>query len=386
MDFEKKTDWRGIRDKQEALLSRYACKSIDSKGRKIAEAPCKIRTKFERDGNRILYAPEFARLRHKAQVFFNVKNDHVCTRMEHVLRVSAIATTIAKTLNLNQDLTHAIALGHDLGHAPFGHSGERVLNVCAQERDPDFPKFRHELNGLRVVDVLARKKSVDEATEMQGLNLTFEVRDGIVSHCGEAQEYILYPDRKKGFADLDNLRVLPKQPYTLEACIVKLVDKIAYVGRDVEDAIRLGIIDMNDISKEIKDVLGYTNGMIVNTLVEDVVENSFDADYIRLSDEKGQALTALIAQNNTLIYRSDKIIRYEKGVRNVIEGVFDNFVNAANDVERLAQSDLKCHKGFAQFILAKGFGDASPLQNTVDFISGMTDNYAMGCYDEIYAL
>ena len=148
--------WREIREKQEEMLSPYAAKSTQSFGRIIEEAKCPVRTDFERDANRILYSMEFRRLRHKTQVFFNAKNDHICTRMEHVLHVGSIAVTIARTLNLNQDLTYAIALGHDLGHAPFGHSGEKVIDRCLKKINPSY-FFKHELHSLRVVDRLATR-------------------------------------------------------------------------------------------------------------------------------------------------------------------------------------------------------------------------------------
>ena len=173
-------------------LSKYATASIKTRGRQRQEMDCRIRNPFERDVGRILYSVDFRRLRQKTQVFFNPRNDHICTRMEHVLYVKYIASTIGKALNLNVDLIEAIALGHDIGHTPFGHTGERELQACLEKYNADF-SFQHEIHSLRVVDILAQRKP-----NQNGLNLTFEVRDGIVSHCGEKyNEYELRPNREK---------------------------------------------------------------------------------------------------------------------------------------------------------------------------------------------
>ncbi len=380
--------WRKMREEQEEGLSPFACKSIDSMGRKVPEDKCNIRTEFERDANRILYSLNFRRLRHKTQVFFNAQNDHICTRMEHVLYVSSIASTIARTLNANQDLVNAIALGHDLGHAPFGHSGETSLDECIKKVSSDKGiRFKHELNSLRVVDRLAKRMISESEPANRGLNLTFEVRDGIVSHCGETRnEYKLFPDRSKTPEDIENLKILPAQPATLEGCIVKIVDKIAYVGRDVEDAIRVGVIDMKDISQEIRNELGETNGTMINTLVTNLVENSYGLNIISLSDDKGQALDELIKENNRLIYKSDKILRYERGAHNIMEGLFDNLFGLESNFEILSMSELKVHRAFYDFIVENSLEDEALGQRTVDFISGMTDGYAIKSYDEIYAL
>jgi len=379
--------WREIRERQEEQLSPYAAKSTKSKGRMMYEAKCPVRTDFERDANRILYSMEFRRLRHKTQVFFNAKNDHICTRMEHVLYVASIAVTIARTLNLNQDLTNAIALGHDLGHAPFGHSGERVLDCCLKKINSRLT-FQHELHGLRVVDRLATRISKEKINEKCGLNLTFEVRDGIVSHCGENyNESYLIRDCNKDPISICNQHSRLTMPYTLEACIVRLVDKIAYVGRDIEDAVRVRLIDINDIPKDIRNELGHTNGEIINTLVCDIIENSYGKDCIQLSKEKGEALQCLINENVRLIYNADKIKRYEKTAKNVIEGLFFSLLNSVKDPEALKNSELRVHRMFYNFIKDIGYeADESDEQKVIDFIAGMTDNFALSCFEEIYWL
>lgn len=378
-------EWRKLRERQEDLLSPFAAKSINSFGRLVPEEKCPIRTDYERDGNRILYSMEFRRLRHKTQVFFNAKNDHICTRMEHVLNVGSIAVTIARTLNLNQDLTYAIALGHDLGHAPFGHSGERVLNKCMKKIDGS-TGFQHELHSLRVVEKLATRISKEKINDNCGLNLTFEVKDGIVSHCGEKyNEYILTRDLGKTPASLHNMKNRGVLPFTLEACVVRLVDKIAYVGRDIEDAVRVKLMDMQDIPGDIRNELGHSNGEIINTLVCDLVENSYGKDCIQLSPSKGEALEKLINENVRLIYKADKITRYEKIAENTLEGLFDNLLQSVSDIEKLQSSDVKVYRMFYNFITDKCYdNNESDAQKVIDFIAGMTDSFAQSCFEEIY--
>lgn len=377
--------WREMKEKQEEGLSPFAAKSANSKGRIVYEPKCPVRTDFERDANRVLYSTEFRRLRHKTQVFFNAKNDHICSRMEHVLYVGSISSTIARTLNLNQDLTYAIALGHDLGHAPFGHTGEKVLDRCLKRINPSY-SFQHERHSLRVVDRLATRVSREKINEKCGLNLTFEVRDGIVSHCGENYgEYFLKRDTNKDFSSLDISRPGATMPYTLEACIVRLVDKIAYVGRDIEDAVRARLIDMNDIPKDICEELGYTNGEMINTLVCDVIENSYGKDCIQLSKSKGEALEKLIKENVRLIYQADKIKRYEKSAENTLEGIFLNLLDAVKDPERMKNSEIKVHRMFYNFIKDIGYdSNDTDEQKVIDFVSGMTDGFALSCFEEIY--
>jgi dGTPase len=376
--------WRELREELEENLSIYAAKATASKGRQIFEEECPVRTIYERDGNRILHSEEFRRLRHKTQVFFNAKNDHICTRMEHVLHVSSISCTIARTLGLNQDLTNAIALGHDLGHAPFGHTGEKVLRKCVKDIDKN-NDFQHELHSLRVVDRLATRFTNENKVKL-GLNLSYEVRDGIVSHCGEKyNEHQLFRDVNKRPEDIYLCNHRNMYPYTLEAGIVRLVDKIAYVGRDIEDAVRAGLIDFNDISREVIDVLGRTNGEIINNLVVDIIENSYNQDVIQLSDEKGQALKQMIHENVRLIYQSDKIRRYEKNTENMLEGIFFSLYEALSDPEKIKNSKTKVFRNLADFIISKNYNaDESKAQIVVDYIAGMTDNYAMKCYEELY--
>ena len=401
--------WREIRLKQEEQLAPYATKSTDSLGRAIEEKPCEVRLAFERDANRILYSEDFRRLRHKTQVFFNAKNDHICTRMEHVLYVNSISNTIGRTLNLNQDLLAAIALGHDLGHAPFGHSGERALSKMLNEVNPDL-SFHHENHSLRVADRLSQRISKEKIDGHCGLNLTYEVRDGIVSHCGENyEEFRLHADKTKKPENIYTTDHRHCMPYTLEGCLVRLVDKIAYVGRDIEDAIRAQLIDYNDISKEVRNVLGSTNGEMINTLVQDLIENSYGKEEICLSEEKGLALRDMIYENNTNIYRSEMIKQYEKNADNTMVGLFKILysytkeiweeakamtpagtdpttvpVKALNSLMSVNAPAVK--NRLINFILDKGYGigELPAEQIVADYIAGMTDAYALKTFEELY--
>lgn len=377
-------EWRKLREEFEEYLSENATKSVNSLGRQQLEKQDLVRTVFERDTNRILHSEEFRRLRHKTQVFFNAKNDHICTRMEHVLYVSSISGTIARTLKLNQDLTNAISLGHDLGHPPFGHTGEKVLDECVKQVNEN-AFFQHERHSLRVVDFLATRLDSNNQNKL-GLNLSYEVRDGIVSHCGEkSKEYFLKCDTSKSPEDIYKNNHRDMYPFTLEACVVRLVDKIAYVGRDIEDAVRAGLINEDDIPKSLRDTLGNTNGQIINSLVIDVIENSHGQNYIKLSDEKGKALQEMIELNNKLIYKNDKILRYENNTKNMIEGIFFCLYDALDDPEKIASSKINSLLRFSDFINSKKYDKGTRKeQKVVDYIAGMTDNYATDCFEELY--
>lgn len=373
---------RLIREKQEETLSPFAIQSKNSRGRLIDAEKCKVRTEFERDTGKILYSMEFRRLRHKTQVFFNPQNDHICTRMEHVLYVNYISNTIARSLNLNPDLVNAISLGHDIGHSPFGHSGERTLDKCIKTIDPTL-LFQHELHSLRVSDQLAVKR---DHPGQHGFNLTFEVRDGIVCHCGETyEEILLTPDRNKSIDLLYANGAGSQMPATLEGCVVRIADKIAYVGRDIEDAVRAGIMEFEDVPKAIKSELGKTNGEIINSLVMDIILNSIGKDQIMLSKEKGLAMQNLLQENVAKIYKSEKIKAYEKMAQNIVEGLFSALIAAIEDPEKLRSSDIKVFKNLYNFIVERDYGDNERnAQKVVDFIAGMTDSYAQKCYEEIY--
>lgn len=370
-----------LRDNREKYLSPYAFRSRDSRGRRFPEEPCTVRSDFERDTGRIVYSQAFRRLRHKTQVFFNPQNDHICSRIEHVIYVNYIATTIARALNLNLDLVQAIALGHDIGHSPFGHSGEKTLNECVKRIDPDL-FFQHEHQSLRVADLLA----VRSARPGEGLNLAFEVRDGIVSHCGETySEYRICPDRKKS-TDSILLRHNGhhRLPATLEGCVVRIADKIAYVGRDIEDAARAGILEFEDIPPAITSTLGSTNSQIIHTLVTDIIHNSLNKDAIILSDESGQAMEALLKENVQRIYQSDKIKKYEIRVKTTVEGLFDAMMSSLTDPQKALASGNPVFAALADYSLSYPDQKAAVVQVVTDYIAGMTDSFANKCYEAIY--
>ncbi len=335
-----------------------------------------MRTIFERDTGRILYSLPFRRLRHKTQVFFSPQNDHVCTRMEHVLYVSYLAEVIGSALNLNTHLIRAIAMGHDLGHAPFGHSGETVLNELIQQHGAEF-SFQHELHSLRVADLLTDHHG------KHGLNLSFEVRDGIVSHCGEMYaEYVLVPDRNKTEKDLFNTTAGLTMPATLEACVVRLCDRISYVGRDIEDAERSNLMSFAELPPDLRFTLGENNSAIVNTLVQDVISSSWGQDTICLSPQIGAALRELTEINVTRIYNATKVRRFEREARNIIEGLFEHFLKLSRIMpqDRYDENSQK----FYEFYSQHPEFTASPVRKIVDYIAGMTDSYARRVFSAIY--
>ncbi|MEA4889824.1 MAG: HD domain-containing protein [Clostridiaceae bacterium] len=370
---------RILKEEQEQHLSPYAARSASGLGRLTAEEPCSVRTDYERDTGRIIFSMDFRRMRHKTQVFFDPQNDHICTRMEHVIYVNYIANTIGRALNLNADLIQAVAMGHDLGHAPFGHSGEKTLDTCLKHR-PGGLFFQHEVHSLRVVDYLAARSG------HIGLNLTFEVRDGIASHCGETYgEYVLLPDRAKKPEDLRASALQHGRPATLEGCVVRLADKIAYIGRDIEDAARAGIMEFEDLPAAIQSSLGRSNGQIINTLVTDIIANSYGQDAIILSRERGESMEELLRENVARIYKSDKINRYEKMAANVVEGLFEALLPWTADPERLAGSEHKVLRSFRSYMMERHYPEHEDgRQMVVDYIAGMSDAFARKSFEDLY--
>lgn len=370
-----------LRDERESHLSSYAQKSALTKGRKIEEEPCIIRSAYERDMGRIIFSQAFRRMRHKTQVFFNPVNDHICSRIEHVIYVNYISTIIGRALNLNIELIQAIAMGHDIGHAPFGHTGERALNKCIKSVDPSL-FFEHEVHSLRVLDVLEEKKPGE-----YGLNLTFEVRDGIVSHCGETyDEYTLTPKRSKTTADIDNKPEKTRTaPATLEGCVVRFADKIAYVGRDVEDARRAGIVGGNDfLPSQVTTRLGKSNSETINTLVGDIIHCSINSDSITMSQGNFKAMNEFLTKNFDEIYSAPKIRTYEKTIYILIEALFDAFMECTSDLEKYSHSENDVLRGFAKYAINHPQKDCPMVQRVVDYIAGMTDTFANSCFDALY--
>ena len=354
-----------------------------------------MRSEFERDYTRIIHSTAYRRLKHKTQVFFSPENDHICTRIEHVTHVESISYTIAKNLGLNTELTKAIAVAHDVGHSPFGHEGEKILSEISN-RDLGI-SFWHEKNGLELVDNIELLEDTERFK--QNLDLTYAVRDGIISHCGEIDENCLKP--RKEFIDLNDYK-FPNQyaPYTWEGCVVKISDKISYLCRDIEDAITLKIF--KDIPGE-EDIINNTN--LINNLIYDLCENSSPEKGLCLSENALNLMNRIKAFNYKYIYASNRIkpsTRYFRVVINEIYNLLKSMYDGQNTLNKLNDvSDIYPNlcKGFINFITDYyDFDNRENLRlknkvlfsidNEKDFykaiiyyISGMTDNFAIEIYN-----
>ena len=391
-----------------------------------------VRSDYFRDYNRILHSNAYRRLKHKTQVFFNINNDHICTRMEHVAHVGAVSHSIAVGLGLNTELTNAIACGHDLGHAPFGHQGETVLNNILEEyltvdyKNQVFGKdnkklFWHERNGLRFVDCIELLN--DPYGTQYNLNLTYAVRDGIVSHCGEIDENLLIP--RTDCFDLSEFKK-PGQfmPSTWEGCVVKMSDKIAYLGRDIEDALTLNILSHEDKERLREIALKYCHRETLNTtgimhsLIVDICQNSSPNKGICLSEEKLELFNEIKNYNYGAIYKSPKFNTYKSYVELVLNSIFKKLFEAyehERTITKLKEIYGSTYPKLTQTFclwLAKycvaGMSNQLPdewksmlgslanekiygglknkdiyVQAIVDYISGMTDAYALMIFNEL---
>ncbi|NLA23634.1 MAG: HD domain-containing protein [Bacteroidales bacterium] len=356
-------------------------KSEDYLARSIPRPP-DVRGDYFRDQTAIIHSTAFRRLKHKTQVFFAPSNDHICTRIEHVLHVGTIATAICKGLNmqgwkLEPDMAHAIGLGHDLGHTPFGHAGEKAIENYLGKK----LSFVHEINSFRIVEYLANKG--------EGLNLTYGVKDGIICHNGETDEQFLKPDNRiKNLAEIKNRKVIPS---SFEGCIVRMSDKIAYLGRDLEDAIQVGIIKQSDVPKDIAKKLGDTNSKIINELAVDLIEYSKDKDHIGFSDEVYELMTKLKKFNYKNIYFHKTVQNYEKFCNSMIARLFEHFEELiernGNNYEKYDEELLNIDKSFGAYLKSMhNFYESentSLLHKITDYISGMTDNY---CLDAVHQI
>ncbi len=328
-----------IREKYEQFeidhLSPQAAKSKYSKGRKYEEDKCEVRTEYQRDRDRILHSKSFRRLKHKTQVFLSPEGDHYRTRLTHTLEVSQISRTIARSLYLNEDLTEAIALGHDLGHTPFGHTGERILNELCESG------FKHNEQSLRVVEFLELRNG------KKGLNLTFEVRDGILNH------------------------PLKYNPTTLEGQIVSISDRIAYINHDIDDAVRAGIIKPGQIPEQYLQHLGYTHGQRINKMIVDVINNSLDKDKIIMSDEIDHYTSKLREFLFENVYYNKVAKSEEDKTTFIVEKIFEYY---KKNFELLPEFYLKIYDD----------NSFSKSEIIIDYIAGMTDRYAMKVFEELY--
>lgn len=361
---------------KEILLASYACKS--EKAIKLFEDVDDIRPAFFKDIDRIIHSLAYARYIDKTQVFSFVKNDHITHRVLHVQLVSKIARTIGRSLNLNEDLIEAIALGHDVGHSPFGHTGEKFLNnICKRE---GIGYFCHNAQSVRVLK------------DLEGLNITVQTLDGILAHNGEILRNVYKPNfdktKEQFVEDLDNtLNVeyysAKVKPMTLEGCVVRIADIIAYIGRDIEDAIMIGIIKRSDLPYHITRVLGNNNSKIVDTLVKDIILNSQEKQYIELSKEVFEALMELKRWNYKNIYESVETTKNDNILENLFNNIFDAYMEKINQVDHTIKIEItenmdSSEKIFAEFLNNKSY---NYLRNTdkrrivIDYIAGQTDKF-----------
>lgn len=309
-------------------LSERASYSAKSRGRARPETECDMRTVYQRDRDRIVHSKAFRRLIQKTQVFISPEGDHYRTRLTHTLEVAQISRTIARALRLNEDLTEAIAMGHDLGHTPFGHAGENGLNETFSEG------FRHNEQSLRVVDILERRNDREE-----GLNLTWEVRDGIRNHTGE------------------------RVPATLEGQIVRIADRVAYINHDIDDAVRAGIIREEDLPSECVRVLGHYRGMRINTMVRDIIITSRDSDRIVMSPEIEEVTLKLRTFLFEQVYHAYPAKDEADKAKEVVKKLYYYFVQHTKEPSRPGESIER---------------------RVCDYIAGMTDRYALAKFEEIF--
>lgn len=327
-------------EREKLLLSPYACFSENAQdSRERKEDPCDMRTDFQRDRDRILHSKSFRRLKHKTQVFIAPEGDHYRTRLTHTLEVAQIARTIARALSLNEDLTEAIALGHDLGHTPFGHAGERALaDACLEIMPEDKITFEHNEQSVRIVECLENN--------YRGLNLTKEVRDGILNH----------PSRC--------------MPFTLEGKVVRLADKIAYINHDIDDALRGKVITENDLPKELTQILGRSTKERLNTLIHDVVRNSIDQPDVIMSEDIDRAMVELRQYMFQHVYIGSKAKTEEYKAQQMLRSLFMYF--------------MKNWQKLPQEYVEQVMNYDSPKRVVLDYISGMTDQYAIRRFEELF--
>ncbi len=321
-------------EKREYQLSELAQKSDKSRGRLVYETPCDYRTEYQRDRDRILHSKAFRRLMHKTQVFLAPEGDHYRTRLTHTLEVCQVSRTVARALGLNEDLTEAIALGHDLGHTPFGHNGEEILNQIHPGG------FHHNIQSLRVVDVL------ESSPSRKGLNLTFEVRDGIVNHSGK------------------------EMPSTLEGQIVRICDRVAYINHDIDDAIRSGVLTIDDLPSDALELFGYRHSGRIDCMIKNIVENSDGKDIISMDSLHEEMLLKLRRFMFENVYRSPKVKKDNdlEEVEKIIIVLYNYFLSNPLSLPEESRKRL----------------ETDGVEVTVkDYIAGMTDRFAQNLYKEI---
>jgi dGTPase len=363
--------------KLKAILNQHEIEFLSSRATRNAQGIRRVpderhdssyRQAFSVDVDRILHSLAYARYIDKTQVFYLVKNDHITHRVLHVQLVSKIARTIGRFLGLNEDLIEGIALGHDIGHAPFGHDGERFLSTIC--RNNGIGPFHHNLQSVQFLEKVERKG--------KGWNLCLQTIDGILCHDGEMHSDRLLPATGKTFAEFDE-QIAAKRtevqtaliPMTLEGCLVRMADTVSYVGRDIEDAIRLGLVQRSDIPRLAVGVLGDTNGTIVYNLVTDIILNSYQKPYIAFSPEVSEALLELKAFNLEYIYLNPKIKQHTVRIKALFELLFEKYLA---DTQKQRKSSV-IFRQFLKDMTQDYLQQHQPAEIVRDFISGMTDQY-----------
>lgn len=336
-----------------------------------------VRGHYFRDITALVHSYPFRRLKHKTQVFFAPKNDHICTRIEHVLHVATISATVCRALDLDTNLAWAISLGHDFGHTPFGHVGEKILDEILA----DTGGFKHEIYSLYVADHLINYG--------KGLNLTYAVRDGILNHCGEKFEQAIQPEFT--VRDLDAVETLQYLPCTWEGVVMRMSDKVAYLGRDLEDAISLKLVSPNELPPVVRDVLGTTNSEIIDTLVTDMIDYSKTEGVVGFSDAVFEASISLKEFNYARIYENPKLATYHAYFKRILNTLFDYLLTIAAaygaDSQRYSEEGNALAARFGDYMgkMAAFYDerDTCPKCIVRDYVAGMTDDFALECVNEI---
>lgn len=367
---DKLTDiFNEIRVSYESTLGKRAFHSANA-WRSKKEEPDIMRSQFAVDRDRILYSGAYRRYHGKTQVFSftNMIDEEMTNRNLHIAYVSQISRTIGKYLKLNTELIEAIALGHDLGHCPFGHDGETALSQCCEKNG--IGEFHHNIESLHIVDHISRKG--------KGLNLTFQVRDGIASHDGEVHNTQLIPQTNKTEEDIQNYIYAKKagqdlqfMPATLEGCIVRITDTIAYIGQDIEDAIRFNILTRDELPAEQVTYLGNTNSQIIETLIKSVIANSYEQDFIAFDKETSEHLLALKKFNYKRIYTDENVKKSNSIIYRTMPILFDIYLN---DIQK-NNRESKIFKHFLNHKFPEYLENFSPAEKVRDFIATMTDRY-----------
>lgn len=368
--------------REERELSEFACLSADGvrkRKEQYHEDSSAIRPVFFRDTDRIIHSSTYTRYIDKTQVFYLFENDHLTHRVLHVQFVAKIGRVIARALKLNEDLVEAIALGHDLGHVPYGHDGERILDTIC--RDREVGSFAHNVQSVRALNHIENSG--------KGLNLSLQVLDGILCHNGELLTKEYRPNYGKSWDDFEEeyARCLEDGKYsrkilpmTLEGCVMRISDVIGYIGRDVEDAIRLRVIKRKDIPENVQKVLGSTNDKIIDSLVVDLIKQSYGKDYLSFSDDVFAALQELMKFNYKEIYACPAIKTQDKKIVNMFVTLFDHYLEAIESGDK----DSPIAKYFASSKDNKYLCDTPPGRVVVDFIAGMTDDYFNNQFKQLF--